>query len=96
MTRYALVIGIGDYRYEHWNLKTPEGDAEAVAQLLKQYGQCQQVKVLNGYVYTKELEEALVTLINKQGKNNEVIIYFTPSPQWGGGHMLPPSRVFCA
>ena len=78
MARYALVVGISEYKSKHLaNLSKPVGDAEAIAELLKTYGGCEQVKVLKGYVSAEQLETALTTLITEQAIRNEVVIYFT-------------------
>ena len=78
MARYALVIGISEYKSRHLeNLSKPEQDAEAIASLLRAYGGCERVKVLKGYVSAEQLETALVTLLTEQAVKNEVVIYFT-------------------
>ncbi|MEM1256522.1 MAG: diguanylate cyclase [Cyanobacteria bacterium P01_H01_bin.21] len=78
MARYALVIGISEYESKYLQLlsKTVVG-ADAIADLLRQYGQCERIQVLKGYVSNKQLAEALITLITKQADKNEVFIYFT-------------------
>ncbi|MEA5467049.1 NB-ARC domain-containing protein [Leptothoe sp. PORK10 BA2] len=76
MARYALVIGISEYKNLK-NLSKPVGDAEAIAALLRTYGGCEQVKVLKGGVSAEQLESALTTLITEQAVRNEVVIYFT-------------------
>ena len=78
MARYALVIGIAEYESKYLHpLPKAVADADALAALLRQYAQCERIKVLKGYVSNKQLAEALVTLITKQADNYEVIIYFT-------------------
>ncbi len=78
MARYALVVGIAEYKSTHLdNLSKPVGDAEAIADLLRQHGGCEQVKVLKGEVSADELEAALTFLITEQAVKNEVVIYFT-------------------
>ncbi|MEM9093209.1 MAG: NB-ARC domain-containing protein, partial [Cyanobacteria bacterium P01_F01_bin.53] len=78
MARYALVIGISEYK-DHYldNLSKPEGDAEAIAKLLDDHGQCRKVEVLKGKVTTQRLTGALKTLISERAEKNEVILYFT-------------------
>jgi hypothetical protein len=46
MARYALVVGIAEYGSSSLNLTKPKIDAEAVAQLLEQHGNFQEVKRL--------------------------------------------------
>ena len=78
MARYALVVGISEYKSKHLkNLSKPEQDAEAIASLLEDYGGCERVEVLKGYVSAEKLETALTTLITERAARNEVIIYFT-------------------
>ena len=78
MARYALVIGIAEYKSRHLNpLPKAVGDADAIAHLLKQHGQCEQVNVLTGKVSKKEIETALATLVMQKAAKNEVLIYFT-------------------
>ncbi|MBE9138949.1 caspase family protein [Nodosilinea sp. LEGE 07088] len=78
MARYALIIGISEYDDPHLKkLSKPEKDAETIATLFENYGNCEQVTVLKGRVTTYELGEALQTLLLKQAINNEVRIYFT-------------------
>ncbi|MEM7794403.1 MAG: NB-ARC domain-containing protein [Cyanobacteria bacterium P01_C01_bin.118] len=78
MARYALVVGIAEYKDASLkNLSKPEGDAEAVAQLLRDHGQCERVTVLKGHVTAEDLEEALTTLVTEQAARHEAIIYFT-------------------
>ena len=78
MARYALVIGIAEYESKHLHpLSKAAADAEAIADLLRQHGQCERIKILKGNVSNKQLVEALMTLITKQADKNEVIIYFT-------------------
>ena len=78
MARYALVVGISEYKSKHLkNLSKPEQDAEAIASLLEDYGDCERVEVLKGYVSAEKLEAALTALITERAVRNEVIIYFT-------------------
>jgi uncharacterized membrane protein YkvA (DUF1232 family) len=79
MARYALVVGISEYKSRHLdNLSKPVGDAEAIASLLQKYGQCdQEPTVLKGKVTTEKLVKTLKTFLNEQAVNNEAIIYFT-------------------
>ena len=78
MARYALVIGIAEYKSKHLeNLSKPVKDAEAISTLLQKYGQCNtEPKVLKGNVTTSQLAESLHTFLT-QAANSEAIIYFT-------------------
>ncbi|MBG1271027.1 nSTAND1 domain-containing NTPase [Nostoc sp. WHI] len=82
MARYALVIGIAEYR----SLSLPPlsktiNDAEAIAQLLEQYGDFQSVQRLpqgrNTKVTGAEMGEKLRTFLLEQAANNEALIYFS-------------------
>jgi hypothetical protein len=78
MARYALVVGIAEYDSRHLNtLSKPVGDAEAMAALLEQHGQCERVTVLKGRVTTSALSAALKTLLMEQAAKSEAIAYFT-------------------
>jgi len=82
MTRDALVVGINNYANDFDNLKTPAGDAEAIAQLLEQYGEFNVVKRLpecirddklqvdsDGTVTVAQLQQALEQLFDPKGDN---------------------------
>ena len=62
MARYALVIGISEYKSKHLeNLSKPVKDAEAISTLLQKYGQCNtEPKVLKGNVTTSQLAESQI------------------------------------
>ncbi|MFG6101674.1 NB-ARC domain-containing protein [Leptothoe sp. EHU-05/26/07-4] len=79
MARYALVIGISEYESKHHLKPLPKAidDAEAIATVLRQHGQCEQVNVLSGKVSKKAIETALATLVTQKAAKNEVFIYFT-------------------
>ncbi|MBE9034388.1 nSTAND1 domain-containing NTPase [aff. Roholtiella sp. LEGE 12411] len=77
MARYALVVGITDYKSQINNLTKPATDAEAVAQVLKAHGDFEDIAVLKGKVCTTKLAEALKTLLQQQAVKNEALIYFT-------------------
>jgi Caspase domain len=77
MARYALVVGITDYKNPLTNLSKPATDAEAVAQLLKAHGDFEDIKLLKGKVTKQRLGEALNILLRQQAVNNEALIYFT-------------------
>lgn len=92
MARYALVVGIAQYRSPNlWPLEKTTIDAEAVAQVLEQYGDFTEVKrlpsrlnpetkkreMVNKPVTSKELAKALETLLQEQARGNEALIYFT-------------------
>uniref|UniRef100_UPI0035944F01 nSTAND1 domain-containing NTPase n=1 Tax=Nostoc sp. TaxID=1180 RepID=UPI0035944F01 len=76
MTRYALVVGITDYKSPINKLTKPATDAEAVAQVLKAHGDFEDIAVLKGEVSTNKLAEALKTLLQQQAVKNEALIYF--------------------
>lgn len=89
MAKYALVIGIAEY-LSFAPLDKTTMDAEAVAQLLEDYGNFQEVKRLptgwnpaQGYYVTqqkltgKELGEALRTFLLEQAKGGDALVYFT-------------------
>ncbi|MGE5655486.1 MAG: eIF2A-related protein [Actinomycetota bacterium] len=92
MARYALVVGICQYRSPNLRpLEKTTIDAEAVAQVLEQYGDFTEVKrlpsrlnpetkkreMVNKPVTSKELAKALETLLQEQARGNEALIYFT-------------------
>lgn len=92
MARYALVIGISEYQSSNLSrLPKTVTDAEAVGQILKQYGDFQIVKRLperwnpqqNDYeIGTKavtgtELGQALRTFLLEQAYRSDALIYFS-------------------
>ncbi|OYE03774.1 nSTAND1 domain-containing NTPase [Nostoc sp. 'Peltigera membranacea cyanobiont' 232] len=92
MARYALVIGIAEYLSPSLpRLSKTTNDAEAIAQLLEQYGDFQSVQRLpqrwnkekNGYemaaskVTGAQLGQDLRTFLLEQATNNEALIYFS-------------------
>ncbi|MCC5665909.1 caspase family protein [Nostoc sp. CHAB 5784] len=92
MARYALVIGIAEYLSPSLaRLSKTTNDAEAIAQLLEQYGDFQSVQRLpqrwnkdkNGYemaaskVTGAQLGQDLRTFLLEQAANNEALIYFS-------------------
>lgn len=102
MTRDALVVGISTYEFERLGkLQAPSNDAEAIAQLLEQYGEFK-VKRLPGIIdretrnprvgkTTKvtlvELEEAIVQLFKPESRQipDTALLYFS-------GHGLRKNR----
>ena len=79
MSRDALVVGINRYRHLH-SLQLPAGDAEAVARLLRQYGDFrirrlperigddgELVIAPDVEVSTRELQDAIVQLLRPGG-----------------------------
>jgi site-specific recombinase XerD len=80
--RYALVVGISEYQSPLKPLSKPANDAEAVAAVLKQGGDFQEVTVLKGAVTNTRLIQALRTLLLEQATQNDVLLYFT-------GHGVP-------
>ncbi|BDI20402.1 hypothetical protein ANSO36C_62040 [Nostoc cf. commune SO-36] len=92
MARYALVIGIAEYvSLSLPRLSKTTNDAEAIAQLLEQYGDFQSVQRLpqrwnkdkNGYemaaskVTGAEIGQKIKTFLLEQAANNEALIYFS-------------------
>jgi WD40 repeat protein/energy-coupling factor transporter ATP-binding protein EcfA2 len=87
MAKYALVIGIAKYNSPLGNLSKTVGDATAVAEVLKQYGDYQDVKLLTGEVRSAKLIETLKTFLQQQAVKGEALIYFT-------GHGVTVSNEF--
>lgn len=92
MNRYALIVGISQYDTKGLaQLEKPTTDAEAVAQVLEQYGNFTEVKrlpsrinpetkkreMVNQSVTAKQLWQAIETLLKEQARNNDALIYFT-------------------
>ena len=91
MARYALVIGISEYQSPRLgNLQKPVADAEAVAQILEQYGDFQSVKrfpvrwkdqnsaeLAAKKVTGVELGRELKTFLQEQAAHHEALIYFS-------------------
>ncbi|OKH36593.1 hypothetical protein NIES2119_16310 [[Phormidium ambiguum] IAM M-71] len=91
MARYALVIGISEYQSPRLgNLQKPVADAEAVAQILVQYGDFQTVKrfpvrwkdqntaeLATKKVTGVELGRELKTFLQEQAAHHEALIYFS-------------------
>ncbi|OCR02631.1 hypothetical protein BCD67_15690 [Oscillatoriales cyanobacterium USR001] len=92
MDRYALVVGIAQYNTKNLvQLEKPTKDAEAVAQVLEQYGNFTEVKRLpyrinpetkkremeNRPVTRKQLWQEIEILLKEQARNNDALIYFT-------------------
>ena len=92
MARYALIVGIAQYDTKGLpKLEKPTADAEAVAQVLEQYGNFTEVQrlpsrinpetkkreMIDQPVTAKELWQAIETLLNEQARNNDALIYFT-------------------
>ncbi|XZN89606.1 MAG: caspase family protein [Microcoleus sp.] len=92
MARYALIVGIGQYNTKGLpHLEKPTADAEAVAQVLEQYGDFTEVQrlpsrinpetkkreMVNQPVTAKELWQAIETLLLEQARNKDALIYFT-------------------
>ncbi|EKV03690.1 WD40 repeat-containing protein [Leptolyngbya sp. PCC 7375] len=76
MKRYALVVGIGDYKYLK-DLSKPVNDAQTVHDLLKAEGNFQAVRLLNRKVTAANLKETLKQVILQQAKDNDLLLYFT-------------------
>jgi|GEM_PF-3647961 len=77
MARYGLVVGVAKYKSPLGNLSKTESDAQAVNDLLKQYGDFENIQVLPGEVTAKQLEDALGRLLLEQADRNEALIYFS-------------------
>ncbi|MEL6263123.1 MAG: caspase family protein, partial [Cyanobacteria bacterium J06626_6] len=78
MKRYALVVGIGDYRYLA-KLAKPTHDAQAVYELLNAHGGFNEVipPLLDKQATVAQLKEKLRYVLQKQGEKAEVLIYFS-------------------
>lgn len=87
MKRYALVIGIGEYDSPSLGkLSKTANDAKAVAEVLRQRGNFQDVTLLNNSVVNKqkvlgwvnyETLNAELTKFLEQAKTQDALIYFT-------------------
>ncbi len=77
MARYGLVVGVAKYKSPLGNLSKTEGDAKAVNDMLKQYGDFEDIQVLTGEVTAKQLEDALGRLLLERAERNEALIYFS-------------------
>lgn len=91
ITRYALVIGVGEYQSHNFSpLTTAANDAEAVAQMLEKYGNFQVERLPQGRneqtnnwevvsqpVTKEQIVQAIRTLVKERAINSEVLIYFT-------------------
>jgi len=76
MARYGLVVGVATYKKPLGNLSKTESDAKAVHDLLKQYGEFDDIQVLTGEVTAEQLGDALTRLI-EQAHKSETLIYFS-------------------
>ncbi len=102
MSRDALVIGINAYSYDRLpNLQAPAADAEAIAQLLEQYGEFKVTRLpavqdkqnstirvgRKTQVALAQLEEAIVQLFKPEGRQvpDAALLYFS-------GHGLRKNR----
>ncbi len=78
MARYALVVGISEYKHLPSPLSKTLGDAEAVASLLRSHGDFQEVILLNKPKLMKaDLFAQLNRLLIEQAAGSEVLIYYT-------------------
>jgi hypothetical protein len=77
MARYGLVVGVAKYKSPLGNLSKTESDAKAVNDLLKQYGDFEDIQVLTGEVTAKQIEDALGRLLLERSDRNEALIYFS-------------------
>jgi hypothetical protein len=77
MARYALVVGISEYKHLPSPLSKTLGDAEAVANLLRSHGDFQEVTLLNTPKLIKaDLFAQLNRLLIEQATGSEVLIYY--------------------
>jgi formylglycine-generating enzyme required for sulfatase activity/uncharacterized caspase-like protein/energy-coupling factor transporter ATP-binding protein EcfA2 len=78
MARYALVVGISEYKHLPSPLSKPVGDAETVANLLRSHGDFQEVILLNKPNLSKDnLFTQLKRFLIEQVTGGEVLIYYT-------------------
>jgi len=78
MARYALVVGISEYKHLPSPLSKTLGDAEAVANLLRSHGDFQEVILLNKPNLSKDdLFTQLERFLIEQATGSEVLIYYT-------------------
>ncbi|NJN32573.1 MAG: hypothetical protein HC824_20755, partial [Synechococcales cyanobacterium RM1_1_8] len=77
MKRYALVIGIGSYRHLP-PLSKPKSDSQAIYEILTQYGNFEEVMLLQNERATRETcWKAIHKLLLQYGENSDILIYFT-------------------
>ncbi|MBT9312861.1 nSTAND1 domain-containing NTPase, partial [Leptothoe kymatousa] len=87
MKRYALIVGIGEYKYLT-DLSKPAGDAQAVHDLLLAHGNFDSIELLQNQNATRQrLFNALEKILLQQGNTQDVLIYFT-----GHGFTAGPSK----
>lgn len=79
--RYALVVGISDYIAPLKSLSKTARDAEAVAQVLEDYGDFHVTRLI-GKVTRDRLIRVLRTLLLQQATGQDALVYFT-------GHGIP-------
>jgi len=79
--RYALVVGISDYTAPLKSLSKTTRDAEAVAQVLEDYGDFLVTRLI-GKVTSDRLIRVLRTLLLQQATGQDALVYFT-------GHGVP-------
>ncbi|WP_107671418.1 caspase family protein [Cyanothece sp. BG0011] len=92
MTKYALIIAIPEYSYAYKNKPLPKTtqDAEAIAQLLHQYGdyditrfprkgnaETAEYEMKAGKVTDEDLYNELKLFLTKKANNQPALIYFT-------------------
>jgi hypothetical protein len=91
MTRYALVIGVSENQ-ETLGLRPlskTKGDAEAIAQVLRQHGDFQRVELLTQASETtwERLNQAILEFVQQRTVQGEALIYYT-------GHAFPLQKGF--
>jgi len=76
MARYALVIGVTKYKSPLISLNKTEYGAKAIADLLNQYGDFEQIQLLTGDVTSERLEHTLEQLLMNSSDRPEILIYY--------------------
>ena len=76
MARYALVIGVTKYKSPLGNLSKTEYGAKAIADVLNQYGDFNQVQLLTGDVIAETLEHTLHDLLTNSSDRHEIFICY--------------------
>ncbi|MEO1396193.1 MAG: caspase family protein [Cyanobacteria bacterium J06634_5] len=89
MSRYALVVGVGQYTDPRLqNLKRAKADAQCVYDLLAAHGDFDDIHLLQDKQASyKRIYERLEYVLLKQGAKSEVLIYFS-----GHGFTAGPNR----
>ncbi len=80
--RYALLVGIAQYKTPLKNFSKTATDAEIVASVLERHGDFQNVTLVKGEVTSAQFIQALRQLLLDRAKGNDALVYFT-------GHGIP-------